>query len=61
MITKIIFSSVVSVTCPEPVIEVIEPLTWAEEDDMIVEKATQGCIRNYGKNSCLVRIDKSGS
>lgn len=65
---KIFFSSVlllgpISNKCPETIIEIIEDdkgLTWTEEDDKVILEAQSGCIQHYGKDSCLVRLIKSG-
>ena len=57
---SIIFSTVLSLSCPEPKIILIEGLTWDEEDEKIVSVVTQGCVRHYGEKSCLVSITKKG-
>lgn len=50
------------VSCPDPIIEIVDEkgLTWTEEDEKVMVQATQGCIRLYGEDSCLVRFRKVG-
>lgn len=56
---KLIFSTVLSSTCPEPVIEIMRPLTWTDHDAMILKRATQDCVDYYGEDSCLVKFIKA--
>lgn len=50
------------VKCPEPTIEIVDEkgLTWTDEDDKVIPRAAAGCIRNYGKKSCLIKLTKTG-